>query len=84
MDPAELTRLSRREGVRRDLVRLITRHSPIFDDVDGVPTGYVRCNWIECVWMTAPTGGEEEQDPYWWHERHAEHLAEVLTAAAAV
>ena len=84
MDPAELTRLSRREGARRDLARLITRHSPVFDDVDGVPVGHVRCNWGMCGWMAAPPPDDEDGDgDYWWHARHAEHLAEVLAEAPA-
>jgi hypothetical protein len=75
----KITAASRREGMRRDLARLVERHSPIFDDVDGVPPGYVRCNWGMCGWMAAPQPEDEEAwGAYWWHPRHAEHLAEVI------
>lgn len=79
MDPQALTAAAAREGFRRDFARLLGRHAPIFDDVDGVPPGHVRCNWGMCGFVAAPEEGSEED--YWWHQPFADHQAAVLAEA---
>lgn len=77
MDPAELTRRSRAEAMRRDIARLLERHAPIFEDVDEVQPGTVRCNWGLCGFV-AVNEAPEEEDTYWWHVPFAEHQANVI------
>ncbi len=79
---ARISAASAREGFRRDFARLLARHAPIFDDVDGVPPGTVRCNWITCGFgITVQPEESFDGDDYWWHARFAEHQAAVLSEA---
>jgi hypothetical protein len=77
---ARLTAASAREGLRKGFDRLLFRHSPIFEDVDGVEPGTVRCNWGLCGFVAVKEEPDEE-DPYWWHVPFAEHQATVLAEA---
>lgn len=55
-----------------DFYKILSKHQPIFDDVDGCTEGMVTCASVECGFEV------DEGEWYDWIEGFAEHQSEVL------